>query len=222
MQIHPFALGALGLGLDHPVSHDVNVQRLTEPLLSLTMAAVIAGDLACYTAFGTQLWVPRIQLAAAVGFGRKLYEPTDPCFVLPEAVLRVPYLPDPITADAPLYQQEFLMTAQRMADYLTALRDAMPPRPFDLHVHRAAHNTAPRQLIEGHAITACPSDHGWWVCAAEMRPFLPAGESFDDPTSAWYVDPHDWADHDEVERLSAEHRTHWPEIYGTVVADTSG
>ncbi|MET1755543.1 hypothetical protein ABVV53_08740 [Novosphingobium sp. RD2P27] len=222
MQINIFARGAQGIGPDHSINYDVDVRRLTEPLLSLTKAALVAGYLSCYTARGTQLWVPRAQLAAAVGFGHKLYDPNDPSFVPPEAVLEVPYLPNPVTADASPYQQEFLASARRMADYFSDLVGAMPPRPFDIHVHRTSTQPSPlRRLIEAHVIAAHSTDRGWWVSAAEARPLLPAGEGFDDPASEWYVDPHDWADHDEVERLITEHRRHWPEIYGTPPVDTT-
>lgn len=54
------------------------------------------------------------------------------------------------------------------------------------------------------------------VRSAVAHAFLPKGESFDDAASAWHVDPHDWADHNESDRLIADHRRRWPEIDGAV------
>jgi hypothetical protein len=213
-------MAAQGIGPDHPIDHSVNVERLPATLLTMTVPAISAGDLSCYVALNGERWVSRAQLAAVVGFGHKLHDPNDPCFVPPEAMLEVPYLPALVTREVALsssYQRRVLMTAQYAADYLAALCAAMPPRPFDLHIHRLREDGSPlRSLIKRGAIDAWPTDYGWWVSADEVRAHVPWGDDPDNPDSAWYVSPSDRADHGEVERLCAAHRVHWPELYGTL------
>jgi hypothetical protein len=214
MQINFFARGAMGIHPEHPHDHTVDVERLTEPLLSVAMSALTAGTLPSFTGWGQQFWVSRVQLAAVAGFGRKLYDPQDPYFVPPEAMLRMPYLREPVTAQSPPYQQKYLEVARRAAAYLVTLRNEMPARPADLHIKPSRGVTSPLdQLITAQALQSYPSSEGRWVVAAEAGAYLPAGESFDNPSSAWYVDPHDWADQDEIDRLIADHRREWPEIY---------
>jgi hypothetical protein len=179
------------------------------------MAALDAGEISCYTAYGKELWVSRGALAVIVGFRRRLYDPASAYFVPPDAMMRVAYMPQPIADTSHPLQQTYLASARNFADFLAALQAEMPPRPFDLHVNNTASQDKPlRRLVDEDAIAFHTSQSGWWINSAEASAFLPAGESFDDPDSTWFVDPHDWADHDEVERLVAEHRQHWPEIYG--------
>lgn len=224
MKIHPFAMAAQGIGPDHPINHDVNVTRLMPPLSTALAAAIEAGDLRSYTALDNDIWVPRVQVGVIVGLRRKLDDTASAWFLPPAAVMAVPYLPEPITdevaANSP-YQRSALITARATADYLTALQAAMPPRPFDIHVDATSPSSAPlRRLIEEQALSVCVSESGWWISTVDVSKFLPEGASFDDPDCPWYVDPHDWADQDEVDRLIWEHRRNWPEIYGT--ADAGG
>lgn len=213
MQLDNHALAKARIHPDHPLDHTVDVRRLTEPLLSVVMEALNEGYLSCFTAFGRQLWVSRAQLAAVVGFGRKVHNPTSPYFVPPDAILQVPYAHDPITDASPAYQRRHLTIARHAADYLAALRSAMPPRPYDLHVKKNAHGSPLVGLIHRHRVDARADDTGWWVISVQVAPFVPDGESLDDPTSIWFVGPGDRADQDEVDRLTDEHRRHWPEIY---------
>ena len=218
MQVHAFAMAARGIGPDHPIDHDVSAELLPEALSIIASAAIKAGHLSCYIALNGGRWVSRAQLAAVAGFGRKLYDERDPCFVPAEAMLIVPYLSNPVTqaiAAASPYQRQVLSTARLTADYLAALRAAMPPRPHDVHVHETSNNASSLlPLIRLERINTHRSSCGWWLIGDEVRRFLPSGDSLDDPASAWYVDVHDRADHDEVDRLIAEHRRYWPEIYG--------
>lgn len=217
MKVHPYGMAKIGIGPDHPIDHDVNVERLSKALRMVADAAIEEGQLSCYVALDRARWVSRAQLAAVAGFGRKLHEPASPFFVPESAMMKVPYLPELVTeavAAASWYQRRVLSTARHTAEYLLALRAAMPPRPYDVHVHRTQHKASPLlALIQAGIIRAHSSDCGWWVAAEEVREFMQPPEKLDDLRSAWYVDAHDWADHDEVDRLSAEHRSCWPEIY---------
>jgi hypothetical protein len=217
VKVHPYEMAVQGIGPDHPIDHDVNIEHLSDPLRAVAETAIEADHLSCYTALDRARWVSRAQLAGVAGFGRKLYEPASPFFVPERAMMKVPYRPDPVTeavAATSWYQRRVLSTAQHTADYLSALRAAMPPRPYDIHVHRTEEVVSPiLALVLAEAIRTHPSDSGWWVVAVEVREVMPLGEKLDDLSSAWYVDVHDWADHEEVDRLSTEHRNCWPEIY---------
>lgn len=216
MQINVFAMAAIGYGHAHPLEYDTRVELLTEPLASLARAAMTAGDLQTYREAQDAWWVSRAQLAAVAGFGRPLSDPADPYFVPPAARMQVCFLPEPITEEMLVsmpFQLAYLQAARRTADYLQRLLDAAPPRPFDLHVHRDAPITPLRVLAESSKLRCWPSNKGWWISSAEARAHLPAGESFTDRASAWYVDPLDHADQDEIQRFITEHRERWPEIY---------
>lgn len=216
MQVHPYGMASQGIGPDHPIDLTVNVERLSEPLKAQAIAAISEDTLLCYVALNGDRWVSRAQLAAAVGFGHKLYDPSDPWFVPPTAVLKIAYLAETITdeiAAASDYQRFVLRIARRAADYLAALQTAMPPRPFTLHVHRTAGHTRPlRQLIERGALAVHPSHCGWWIKSDEVQAIAPDDE-IDNPNSAWFVGPHDRADRDAVDALVEAHRSNWPEIY---------
>lgn len=209
-------MASMGIGPDHPIDLTVNVERLPPTLRALASAAISEGILQCYRALNGERWVSRAQLAAAVGFGRKLYAPSDPCFVPTTAVLTVPYLTQQITdevAAASEYQRFVLQIARRAGNYLDALQAAMPPRPFTLHVHRTADSTLPlRRLIDRGALGIHPSGCGWWIVADEVQALAPL-EEIDSEDSAWFVGPHNRADHDAVDALVCAHRNDWPEIY---------
>jgi hypothetical protein len=217
MQICLENLARRGIAYAHPIDHDVLVEELPKELSVIALNAIRAGELSCYEATARQFWVPRAQLAAVAGFGRRLYDPSHIYFVPPEAMLRVPYTPELVPespADRSVHQIVTLRTARHAAAYLTALRDAMPPRPYDLHIHRASGGISPlHQLIKTASISAYSSDSGWWVEEGEISNLLPVGENLDDPDRSWFVGPNDRADHKEVERLSADHRRIWPEVY---------
>lgn len=223
MKVHPYGMAAQGIGPGHPINHDIIVDRLTDPLAATAAAAIKRGDLSCYIAPDGTRWIPRVQLGAAIGFRVKLHDPTSRWFVPPEAIMTVPYMPVLVTneiAAASPYQARVLTTARDTAEYLKALHAAMPPLPFDLHVNRTAAADAPlRCLVLANAVASYPSDCGWWIHSAEAQVFLPDGESFDAPASAWYADPHDWADQEEVEKLIADHRRRWPEIYSRALEE---
>jgi hypothetical protein len=213
VQINPFANGAAGIGPNHPLHLNVNVRLLNDPVRSIAMAALDAGNLSCHTDNGRASWVFDAQLAAIVGFGRKLNDPGSPYFVPPEAKITPCFLPERIRVNSPFYHLKALADARLAADYLTNLSAAMPPRPYDLHVHRDAEGTPLASLAKDGSLDLHPSDRGWWVSSVQLLQRLPAGESLYDPASAWYVDPHDWADHDAVDEFLARHRRQWPEIY---------
>ena len=167
MQVHAYGMASQGIGPDHPIDLTVNVEKLPAALKAIVTTAISDDILLCYVALDGERWVSRAQLAAAVGFGRKLRDPADPCFVPPTATLTVPYLPTPVTdaaAAASPYQRFALSTAQRAADYLAALAAEMPPRPHDLHVHRTSGVQGPLlDLVTAGLISSFPSDRGWWV-----------------------------------------------------------
>jgi hypothetical protein len=114
-----------------------------------------------------------------------------------------------------LIEQEHAVALGR-GRYLSALRSAMPPRPFDLHVKRAAEGSPLVGLIHARKVDTHADDTAWWVGLDQVSAFMPNGECVDDPASAWFVGPDDRADHGEVDRLTAEHRRYWPEIYGDI------
>ena len=217
MMINAFARAASGFSHKHPIFRDVNVEELTEPLQSLAGEAIAIGTLPSYLSVEGRRWVMQAELAAAVGWGRRLYDSHCPYFVPPKAIAPTFYLSEPITAATMHWQREFLKEACHKAEYLARLQDDQPPRPFDLHVHGMASLDLPlRGLIGAGAIEVHHGYRGWWVSSDEVLPMLSLGDSLDDPASAWYVDVHDRADHDEVDRLIAEHRRYWPEIYGLI------
>jgi hypothetical protein len=89
----------------------------------------------------------------------------------------------------------------------------MPPRPYDLHVHRLSGFPSPLlYLITAGLINSFPSDRGWWVSTSEVENYATKGE-VDDPESPWFVSPHDRADQDALDALTEAHRSNWPEIY---------
>ena len=221
MKINPFANGAIGIAPGHRLHYNVNVTALTDPVNSVAMAGLDEGNLSCYTNFGKELWVCDAQLAAVVGFGWKLFDPSSPYFVPPEAMIKPAFWRERIEADAPDYQLKALEDARIAADYLAELGAAMPPRPYDLHVHRRTEGTPLARMVQDGRLDTHPSERGWWVISAEVIKLLPAGESLEDPESSWYVSPRDWADQDEVDRFIEEHRRNWPEIYDPATDLTS-
>ena len=216
MQIDIAALVAAGHRADHALNYDVDVHRLSGSLHAAILAGIQAQTLSCYTAFGKGLWVSRAQLAPFVGFGHRLYDPRDPWYVPPAAMVQMPYIAAPITegvaAGSPA-QREFLDAARDMATFLASLCKAMPPRPFDLHIHEHQAEASPLLVAtETGLLSTYRSSKGWWIVSNEAAALLPTGEGFDEPDSVWFIDPHDRADHDEVDRLCAEHRQRWPEL----------
>jgi hypothetical protein len=100
MQVHAHGMASQGIGPDHPIDLTVNVEKLSAALKAIVTTSISDDILLCYVALNGERWVSRAQLAAAVGFGRKLCDPTDPCFVPATAILAVPYLPRPVTDEA--------------------------------------------------------------------------------------------------------------------------
>ncbi len=217
MQLDVVGMRAIGLKEDHPINMDVDCRMLPKGTYALALEAIKSNTLLCHTDLGRGCWVSRAQLATTLGFGRRLYDPAAEFSVPADAVLAIPYLDTPITpevARASRIQASALASARAMAQFLADLRTLMPPPQFDMHVRDVEACVSPLQsLIVENSVDAHPSHCGWWVSRATVEPLLPSNASLDDPESHWFVSPHDYIDHAEVERLATMHRRCWPEVY---------
>lgn len=151
---------------------------------------------------GTNGSGPDQQTKAVPDFRQKLPDPAHPWSKLPVTIATMSELISESVGARPLNRHRTLAELRGIAEYLTALYDEMPPRPFDLHVHHADLNSmALRHLIDTYAISTYPSAHGLWISADEASEFMATGDDFNDPASAFYVHPDDWIDRDELEVL---------------------
>ncbi|RVT92993.1 hypothetical protein [Sphingomonas crocodyli] len=200
---------------DLPLGFDVNINRLPRPIADLAKAGIGSRMLRYYTSPRLETWVDYVALVSHAGLGRRLHDPESIYFVPPTAKRRIAYWDDPVDeADPKVLTMDIqaLVAARERAKTLHQMSKYLPPWPYDLRVAWFADGDLPlAELIKAGRLDAYPGGRCWWVRAAEAAELLPAGESFDDPSSDWYVSPHDRADHDEMARLLSEHRQNWPE-----------
>ncbi|MET1755544.1 hypothetical protein ABVV53_08745 [Novosphingobium sp. RD2P27] len=200
-----------------PVDFDICVERLPEPAVELARDAISRG-IPYYHSSYSQTWVPYAELAIDAGLGIPLDDPTCPYFVPPRARAKPVFLPELITgsvaAGCPTYRAA-LDRSRVKAQFLTNLRLEFPPRPYDLRVQWFPDDQRPlTRMIHIGLLDAFPGDRCWWVVGTDAQKLLPPVDYSGDGLGNEFCNPQAWTDHDALDRFDAEHRRHWPEIYG--------
>lgn len=94
MQVNMFAMGAMGIGPDHPPIFNVSVGALAPGYASAIKEAIERGSLQHYQDSFGNTWVSHSDLVELAGPGSDTDEPEGGCYIPCQAVITFHYLPE--------------------------------------------------------------------------------------------------------------------------------